>query len=85
MAAGHFSFHETKYERDGVFLFFFFPSFFRPQMEILIGAVLWECDNGGQAINLNLKRSVLPSFCLNHFTEIDVNNLTFTFFSSSFL
>lgn len=45
----------------------FFSSFFRPQMAILIGAVLWEYDNGAQAINLNLKRSVLPSFVVKSF------------------
>lgn len=34
---------------------------FHPQMTILIRAVLWEYDNGAEAINLDLKRSALPS------------------------
>lgn len=54
MAAGHLSFHETKYERA---VFFFFSI----QMMILIRAILWEYDNGAEAINLDLKPSFLPS------------------------
>lgn len=53
MAAGHFSFHETKHGAS------LFPVFFNPQ--ILIRAALWEYDNGAEAINLDLKRSALPS------------------------
>lgn len=45
---------------------FFFPS---AQMTILIRTVLWEDDNGAQAINLKLWGS--------SFTDIDVNVLTF--------